>query len=147
MDIDGFKKYNDKFGHTFGDGLLKAFAATLEAGARKSDVTCRYGGDEFSIILPVTDANTATMVVDRIRSMFLKIREVEYGLAECRLGFSAGIVESPSMSETADGLVFLADCALYDAKRRGGNKSRLASDLRIPRTRSSILQCSRRYRP
>jgi diguanylate cyclase (GGDEF)-like protein len=131
MDIDGFKRYNDKFGHTFGDGLLRAFAATLRAGARKSDVVCRYGGDEFSIILPVTDANTATKVVDRIRTMFLKIHEVEYALAECRLGFSAGIVEFPCMSETADGLVFLADCALYDAKRRGGNKSRLASDLRI----------------
>ena len=131
MDIDGFKRYNDKFGHTFGDRLLKAFAETLKSGSRKSDVTCRYGGDEFSIIMPATNADRATKTIDRKRSMFLEIPEVEYGIAECRLGLSAGIAQFPGTAETVDGLIFLADCALYDAKRLEGNKSRLVSDLRI----------------
>jgi diguanylate cyclase (GGDEF)-like protein/PAS domain S-box-containing protein len=103
IDVDGFKKYNDKCGHTFGDRLLKAFAEKLKLESRKTDVACRYGGDEFSIILPATKADPASTVIDRIRSVFPKIREVEYGVGECHLGLSAGIAEFPGNAETAGG--------------------------------------------
>jgi diguanylate cyclase (GGDEF)-like protein/PAS domain S-box-containing protein len=131
MDIDGFKKYNDKFGHTSGDRLLKAFAEKLKPGIRSSDLACRYGGDEFAIILLKADAEKAIKAVDRTRSMFVQILNLEYGLAECQLGLSAGIAEFPGSNGTAAGLIFLADCALYQAKQQGGNKSVVASDLRI----------------
>jgi len=131
MDIDGFKKYNDKFGHTSGDRLLETFAQTLKSESRNSDITCRYGGDEFAIMLPAADAERATIIAERIISMFLQVREVQYIAKECPLGLSAGIAEFPGTAETADGLVFLADCALYDAKRQGGKRSKLVSELRV----------------
>jgi diguanylate cyclase (GGDEF)-like protein len=131
MDIDGFKKYNDKFGHTSGDRLLETFAQILKSGSRNSDITCRYGGDEFAIMLPSADAERATIIAERIISMLLQVHEVQYIASECHLGLSAGIAEFPGTAETADGLVFLADCALYDAKRQGGKKARLVSDMRV----------------
>ena len=132
IDIDGFKKFNDKFGHASGDRMLKAFAETLKLGSRKSDIVCRYGGDEFAIILPKTDTERAIKLADRTRSMFVQTCEVQYGIAECPLSLSAGIAEFRETFETADSLIFLADCALYDAKRRGGSKSIPVADLRVP---------------
>ena len=130
MDIDGFKKFNDKFGHIFGDRILKALAETLKLGSRKSDVACRYGGDEFAILLLKTDAESAIKLIDRTRSMFIQTCEAQHGIAECPLSLSAGIAEFHETLETADSLIFLADCALYEAKRRGGSKSIPVSDLR-----------------
>ncbi|MCK4964339.1 MAG: diguanylate cyclase, partial [Dehalococcoidia bacterium] len=63
LDLDGFKEYNDRFGHTSGDGVLKSFANALKSTLRKTDTAFRYGGDEFLIILPETDANRARQVM------------------------------------------------------------------------------------
>jgi diguanylate cyclase (GGDEF)-like protein/PAS domain S-box-containing protein len=132
IDVDGFKKYNDKSGHISGDRLLKTFAEKLKLGLRKTDAVYRYGGDEFSIILPATKAEMASRVIDRVRSMFQGIRELEGGIAECHLEFSAGIAEFPGNAETAEELLSLADCALYEAKHLGGNQSRMASSKKRP---------------
>jgi diguanylate cyclase (GGDEF)-like protein/PAS domain S-box-containing protein/putative nucleotidyltransferase with HDIG domain len=131
MDIDGFKKFNDKFGHVFGDHILKTFAETLKSESRKSDVACRYGGDEFAIILPKTDAERAIKLADRARSVFVQTCEEQYDIADCQLNLSAGVAEFRETFEAADSLIFLADCALYDAKQRGGGKSIPVSDLRV----------------
>ena len=129
LDLDGFKKYNDAFGHTNGDSVLKSLARTLRSSLRKADATFRYGGDEFTIILPVTDAHRAKKIVDRIRSKWLLAPKAEHLLLESPLGLSAGVAQFPENAETADGLVFLADTALYHSKRAGGYKTTLASAL------------------
>jgi len=129
LDIDWFKEYNDRFGHTNGDAVLKSLAQMLKSSSRKTDVAFRYGGDEFTIILPATDAGRASKIVDRIRSKWLQTPKAEYPTLETPLGFSAGIAEFPENAETADGLVFLADTALYRSKRGGGYKTTLVSEL------------------
>lgn len=140
VDLDGLKKHNEKFGQTSGDKVLKAFAQTLKAGLRKTDVACRYGNDKFSIILPVTDANRAKKVVECIRSIFSQMPEAEQTLGEQFLGLSAGIAEFPQVAVTADGLVCMAECALYYAKMRGGNRSALISDLEVQLTKEPYIE-------
>ena len=129
LDLDGFKEYNDRFGHTSGDGVLQSFAQTLKAALRKSDISFRYGGDEFTVILPATDTNRAKQIIDRTRAKWLQTAEAQYPAVEPPLGFSAGIAQFPKDAETGDGLVFLADSALYFAKREGGYRAVLVSDL------------------
>jgi diguanylate cyclase (GGDEF)-like protein/PAS domain S-box-containing protein len=129
LDLDGFKEYNDKFGHTNGDAVLQSLAQALKSTLRKSDTAFRYGGDEFTIILPATHAERSRVIVDRIRSKWLRTPKVQYPFLERPLAFSAGVAQFPEHAETADGLVFLADTALYHAKRQGGCKCTVVSDL------------------
>ncbi|MFQ5924879.1 MAG: diguanylate cyclase [Dehalococcoidia bacterium] len=129
IDIDGFKAYNDKFGHTSGDAVLRVLGQTLKSLLRRTDVAFRYGGDEFAVVLPATAADRAERIVNRMRSRWLEVRRAEDFVLGIPLGLSAGIAEFPGDAETADGLVFLADTALYRSKREGGNKSTLVSDL------------------
>ncbi|HJX69922.1 MAG TPA: HD domain-containing phosphohydrolase, partial [Dehalococcoidia bacterium] len=132
LDLNGFKGYNDGFGHAYGDAVLKSLAQTLRETVRKTDTAFRYGGDEFTIILPAMDADRAKKIVDRIRSKWLQIAEAEYPIypiPDTPLGFSAGIAQFPENAETVDGLVFVADVALYHSKRSGGYKCTLARDL------------------
>jgi len=124
LDLDKFKEYNDKYGHTVGDGVLKVFASMLVSALRKTDMAFRYGGDEFTIVLPGTDARRAMQIVERVRSKWFSVPKPQY-----LTGFSAGIAYVPNDAETADGLVFLADTALYHSKRIGGNKCTLVSEL------------------
>jgi len=129
LDLDGFKEYNDRFGHASGDGVLQSFAQTLKSSSRKSDISFRYGGDEFTVILPATDTNRAKQIIDRIRAKWLQTAEAQYPAVEPPLKFSAGIAQFPKDAETGDGLVFLADSALYFAKREEGYRAVLVSDL------------------
>ncbi len=129
LDLDGFKEYNDRFGHTNGDSVLQSLARMLKASLRKADMAFRHGGDEFTVILPATDAERAKRISDRIRAKWLQAPKAEYATLESPLGFSAGIAQFPENAETADGLVFLADTALLHAKRRGGYNSMAVSDL------------------
>jgi diguanylate cyclase (GGDEF)-like protein len=129
LDLDGFKEYNDRFGHTNGDSVLKSLARTLRSSLRRADTAFRYGGDEFTIILPATDAERAKRIADRIRSKWLLAAKAEHLVLESPLGLSAGIAEFPENAETADGLVFLADTALHRSKMEGGCKTTLVSGL------------------
>ena len=129
LDLDGFKQFNDMFGHTNGDKVLKSLAQTLKASVRKIDVVFRIGGDEFAIILPATDAYRARRAVDRIRPKWMQIYEAENHVLETPLSFSAGIVQFPQNAQTADSLIFLADSALHQSKQEGGHKSILVPEL------------------
>ena len=131
LDLDGFKEYNDRFGHTNGDGVLRSLAATLRSSLRKSDIAFRYGGDEFIIVFPATDAARARKIVDRIRSEWVQAPKAENAVLESPLGFSAGIAQFPDDAETGDGLILLADAALYRSKRSGGYRCTLVSDLGV----------------
>jgi diguanylate cyclase (GGDEF)-like protein/PAS domain S-box-containing protein len=129
IDLDGFKKYNDRFGHASGDVILTDFANALKEGLRRTDNAFRYGGDEFIVILPSTNAERAKEVIERIRKKWLKRLAAQQPGKENVLGFSAGIAQFPENAETVDGLVFLTDTALYYAKRGGKQRVMLISDL------------------
>lgn len=129
LDLDGFKQRNDRLGHTNGDNVLKSLAQALKSSLRKTDTAFRYGGDEFAVVLPATEADSAKRIVDRVRSKWLRMPEAQPLVLETPLGFSAGIAEFPKNADTADGLVFLADAALYRSKRQGGHRTTLVSDL------------------
>lgn len=129
LDLDGFKTYNDRFGHTAGDAALKSFAAALKSALRKSDVAFRYGGDEFTLILPGTESLKARSIIDRIRSRWTQTPYAHYSGAETPIRFSAGIAQYPDDTESLDGLIFLADTALFLAKREGGYQSMTASEV------------------
>jgi len=145
MDLDGFKTYIDKFGRQSGDCALQALALTLKSELRKIDVACRCGGDEFSIVLPITDAQKAQRVVDRIRAVFLEMFGVKSCHIESPLGLSAGITQFPQAAVTAQDMIYLADSALYCAKKNKRNKSVLISDLTIVPTSQTYREAQQVY--
>ena len=129
LDVDRFKDYNDKFGHSGGDNILQSLAGAMTSYLRKTDTSFRYGGDEFAAILPEVDSNKAKDLVERVRLKWLHMRKTGSLGLENLLGFSAGIAEFPKNAETPDSLVFLVDAALYCSKRSGGNRSTLVSEM------------------
>lgn len=114
VDVDGFKKYNDVHGHPLGDQVLKAVAEALKENVREMDTVCRYGGDEFAVVLSDARLETAVQIGERVR------RAVE--CCASRVGAPAGITISlgiavyPDNAETAEALVKAADDALYRVK-------------------------------
>ncbi|MHB1156337.1 MAG: GGDEF domain-containing protein [Phycisphaerales bacterium] len=125
IDLDGFKQMNDSLGHQAGDKLLQLAGKVLQANCRRSDVAGRYGGDEFVLLLPRTDPDTALAVAQRIQEQF---RSDVQAMLHChshatsggRCGMSVGIAcVSRHRPVSADQLVALADAALYLAKAAG----------------------------
>lgn len=125
LDLDHFKSVNDTYGHPTGDLVLKSLARVLQQRLRKSDVIGRYGGEEFAVILPDTDAVNAARVMDGIRTSFAQIRQ-QSGSAEFSVTFSCGIAACPVCVSAAE-LNDAADKALYAAKNAGRNRVMLAS--------------------
>jgi diguanylate cyclase (GGDEF)-like protein len=119
-DIDRFKKLNDKFGHQFGNHVLEKIAQTL-SGGRTSDIACRYGGDEFVLILPSTNIQQGYEVVERIR---IEIETIIWpGKTNLVVTASFGICDTASVGEeaTPEAMFKFADSALYKAKQNGRN--------------------------
>jgi len=129
LDLDGFKEYNDKYGHSNGDAVLANFSQVLKASVRRSDLAFRYGGDEFALILPGADSEKAKKIVQRARAKWQKTPLKQTSIFGVHVGFSGGIAEYPTNAESPDGLVFLADAALYQAKKKGF-EDKIVSELR-----------------
>ena len=126
-DIDRFKALNDRYGHPFGDEVLERFAQLLGSG-RTSDISCRYGGEEFAIILPDTDRKQAIQAAERVRSA-LEL-ETWPNHPELKVTASFGVVQyhvdlNPSQ------MVNQADQALYLAKQQGRNQVRVSNEKSI----------------
>lgn len=122
VDIDFFKKINDKHGHPCGDAVLKKFAELLGNSVRKYDIACRYGGEEFAVILPDTPAEKAVSLCGRFRK---KIEQHIFTYHGLKLWITASIgVASGSCSRDPLGeqLIYSADKALYKAKNQGRNQ-------------------------
>lgn len=121
LDLDGFKKYNDTCGHQAGDGLLKILAGLFQAGRRASDLVARYGGDEFSLLLPETDAAGAMVVAQRLHYLITRFPLVVFP-SSSNISLSIGIAVYPEDGITPEALLAQADRRLYEAKRQGGNR-------------------------
>ncbi|MCL5059368.1 MAG: diguanylate cyclase, partial [Candidatus Thermoplasmatota archaeon] len=119
MDIDHFKQVNDTYGHPVGDQVIRSLSWLLKQRLRKQDILCRYGGEEFLIALPHTDAEQAFATMDRIRQDFAHIRH-PYRDSHFLVTASGGIATYP-LHQTSDALIKAADEALYQAKRNGRN--------------------------
>ena len=121
IDIDNFKNYNDTYGHQGGDEVLQKIGEILLHTVRKSDICCRYGGEELVVIMPQTEYETALDVAERIRGNIEKI-----DLQGKNVTVSIGVSWAASFIKTAKELLKLADNALYKAKNQGKNKVLLA---------------------
>lgn len=119
FDVDRFKEYNDRHGHLAGDRILKAVARIIHRSVRRgADVPCRFGGDEFTILLREADAATGLVLAERIRRRF-----VGMALGSCTL--SIGVAQHEKR-ETTKRFIQRADEAMYAAKRAGGNRVEIA---------------------
>jgi len=121
IDIDDFKKVNDKYGHPVGDETLKFIAFKIMTSVRENDLACRYGGEEFAIILPETDSNGAHFVANRMRKAIESdtLAMDEYTI---NVTISIGISSFPKDSKDWKKLIKIADERLYIAKKRGKNR-------------------------
>ena len=122
VDIDDFKVYNDSLGHQAGDRILKELAQILKNQSRKIDSVCRYGGEEFTIILPKTDKKEAFMIAERLRMDIEKYSFLnEEILPNKKLTVSLGIATFPEDGSQPAELITHSDKLLYQAKNKGKN--------------------------
>ncbi len=126
LDIDHFKKYNDTRGHDAGDALLAQFAKLLMDGIRQEDIACRYGGEEFVIIMPGADADItrdrAQRICDATRRMKITIGSEIFGGVKVSIGVSC----YPTHGLRTEDLITMADQALYTAKHSGRDQVRVS---------------------
>lgn len=124
VDIDNFKTYNDMLGHQAGDKILKTLATLIKNQSRKMDYVCRYGGEEFTIILPQTEKKEAFLIAERIRVDIEKYPFTnEEILPNKQLTASMGLSSFPENGLTPTELISCADNALYEAKQKGKNNA------------------------
>jgi diguanylate cyclase (GGDEF)-like protein/PAS domain S-box-containing protein len=122
LDLDNFKPFNDTFGHNAGDSILRGLAHALRENLRKSDISCRYGGDEFVLVLPDSSLADAQQRVEQIRAL-VKERQIRQGYSAGDMPtLSAGVAEAPKHGSTTTELLHAADNAMYAAKQAGRNR-------------------------
>ncbi len=118
IDLDGFKDYNDQYGHQVGDSVLQTVGRAIDSTVRVRDLSFRYGGDEFAIVLPRTGIGQAVQVADRVL-----VAIEEYTASAGSLTASAGVAGHPLHAADKSGLIAAADAALYRAKAAGGART------------------------
>ncbi|WP_418791033.1 diguanylate cyclase [Phosphitispora sp. TUW77] len=132
LDLDYFKQFNDKYGHRAGDHALYTVAQVIKKSTRMLDVVSRYGGEEFAVILPETDAANARVVAERILNA---IRDNYFSVSDdhppVHVTVSIGVATCPQDAETTNDLIELADKALYYSKETGKNKISVWSEVPI----------------
>jgi diguanylate cyclase (GGDEF)-like protein len=123
LDIDHFKSINDNYGHLFGDTVLVAVAGVCRNNLRIQDLCCRYGGEEFLILLPKVEPDSAIIIAERIRE---HINQLTFsGYPQVSVTVSIGICIGSSQEDIRD-LIGQADAAMYCAKKSGNNKYEIA---------------------
>lgn len=131
IDIDHFKKFNDTYGHDAGDALLREFGLLLMKRVRNSDIACRYGGEEFSVILPETSLEVALKRAEYLREEVKHLHVQSGGQLFRQITVSLGVAIFPIHGNTKEELSMAADAALYKAKRNGRDQIVIA-ERRLP---------------
>lgn len=126
IDVDHFKRFNDSYGHEAGDVVLKAMGGLLKQLFRKTDLPCRLGGEEFLVILPECDADSAAMLAEALRQKVSEMALFHQGKSLGTITTSVGIASWPTPFEDHSLLINAADAALYAAKNAGRNQVRQA---------------------
>jgi diguanylate cyclase (GGDEF)-like protein len=126
MDIDHFKRYNDTYGHEAGDHVLIEVAQALTSFTRSSDVVCRYGGEEFCLLLPEANQQSALDRAEELRRRIAGLHMKRHGISLDSISMSFGVAVAPMHGDTVEQLVREADIALYRAKAAGRNRVELA---------------------
>lgn len=125
LDVDHFKRCNDNYGHPFGDRVLQNVAEVIQKAVRTIDLPCRYGGEEFAVILPETDLEGAVHVADRIRTMMESLC-IAYRGERISVTISGGVASTSGVAArqaiTREHLIQVADETLYRAKQAGRNR-------------------------
>ena len=127
LDIDHFKRFNDIFGHDAGDSVLQSMAHIFQSQFRAEDLICRYGGEEFAIILPESSIQDAARRGEALRLAAKDLRLVHHGVMLDRVSISIGIVGFPDHGGTSQALLERADKCLYQSKADGRDRVTLAS--------------------
>jgi two-component system cell cycle response regulator len=123
LDIDYFKSVNDNYGHDAGDDVLRDFALRIKRSIRGIDLACRYGGEEFVVIMPETDMAVAAMVAERLRRRIAaEPFAIDRGSRTIPVTISVGIAALRGRDDNAAAVLKRADQALYRAKRDGRNR-------------------------
>ena len=122
IDVDNFKEINDTYGHSAGDMVLSETGEIFRRWARQTDICCRYGGEEFAVILPDTGLEDGKLACERLRKMVGE-HLFEYEASQFKVTISIGVAEySGSQDQSPRDLVKRADEALYRAKNEGRNR-------------------------
>jgi len=126
LDLDHFKKFNDTYGHDAGDTVLRETAKFLLKSVRAEDIVCRFGGEEFIVILPVADLKVTQARAERIRSRLRELQVLHQGQSLGMVTVSVGVADLPEHGTSPKALIEAADAALYRAKREGRDRVALA---------------------
>jgi diguanylate cyclase (GGDEF)-like protein/PAS domain S-box-containing protein len=143
LDLDHFKNFNDTYGHEAGDAVLREAAAFLKRSVRAEDIVCRFGGEEFVIILPLADANATQGRAERIRSKVHELTVLHEGKSVGAVTVSVGVAALPAHGESSKALLEAADAALYRAKREGRDRVVMAKPPACAEVELAALQAKR----
>jgi len=127
LDLDHFKNFNDTYGHDAGDVVLRETAAALTNGIRAEDFVCRFGGEEFVVILPTADLEASRARGERLRSKMRELTIMHQGKSLGMVTISVGVAAFPQHGMSPKELMAAADAALYEAKREGRDRVAVAS--------------------
>jgi diguanylate cyclase (GGDEF)-like protein/PAS domain S-box-containing protein len=131
IDLDHFKSFNDTYGHEAGDVVLRELGASLAKGIRAEDFVCRFGGEEFVVILPTADLAASRARAERLRSRAKELTVLYQGKSMGILTISVGVAAFPEHGASPQELMAAADAALYEAKRGGRDQVVVASSTSV----------------
>ncbi|HET7891434.1 MAG TPA: GGDEF domain-containing protein [Candidatus Sulfotelmatobacter sp.] len=135
LDLDHFKRFNDTYGHDAGDAVLRETASFLLKSVRAEDIVCRFGGEEFVVILPAADLKVTQARAERIRARLREATLMHQGRSLGMITVSVGVAELPEHGASTKELLEAADAALYRAKREGRDRVAVA----VPREAEAVV--------
>jgi len=147
IDLDHFKSFNDTYGHDAGDAVLREIAVSLTKGVRAEDFVCRFGGEEFVVILPTADQAASRARAERLRSKTKELTILHQGRSMGMITISVGVAAFPEHGTSPKDLMAAADAALYEAKRGGRDQVVVASlqpveEVVMPAAEKSAASCN-----